>query len=113
MDTTELFTELFQQVLFYAAISSVVTDGIKKTIKSAMNMEEGKKIPASLGLCIVYIFGFSACFFLKSELIVNIYARLFFGFIIGTVGVSIYNAVIKSVLDLIPNISNKIFSPKA
>ena len=110
METTEIFSELLKQITFYAIVSSIVTDGIKKTIKTIKKMKEEDKLPGWLGVLMVYAFGFLACFFLQSELIVNIWARLFFGFIIGSIGVSAYNAVIKAFLGLFPNIVKKIFS---
>jgi hypothetical protein len=112
LDNTQLFSELFQQIIFYAIISSVVIDGIKKTIKGIKKMGEEESLNRFVGLGLMYAFGFIASFFLKSELIVNFPMRLFFGIIIGSVGVACYDAVIKSVLGLIPNITKKIFEQK-
>lgn len=113
MENTKLFTELFQQIIFYAIISSVVIHGIKKTIKTLRNMQEGQKLHRFYGIILMYVFGFVCCLFLKSSLITNNAMKIFFGLIIGTVGIACYDAVVKSVLGLIPNITKKIFAEKS
>jgi hypothetical protein len=111
IDTAAL-SALFQQVIFYAIVSSIVVDGIKKTIKAAINKTADGTVQVHRGISLglMYAFGFTCCFFLKSPVIDSIWIRLFFGFIIGNVGVGSYEAVVRSALELIPNLMNKFFN---
>jgi uncharacterized protein YacL len=111
--TQEVLTALLQQVIFYAIISSVFVDGIKKTIKAAKKQTEEDKLSPYVGLALTYGFGLLTCFFLKSPMLTSVFIKLFFGIIIGAVGVAVYEAVIKSVITIIPNITKKIFGDKS
>jgi hypothetical protein len=100
--------DLIQQILMYIIVSSVVVDGIKKTTKAIMKKNKDEKLHPLIGISLVYIFGMIAAFFLTGDIITGIPIRIFFGAIIGTVGISLYEAVLKSVRDLIPGICNRL-----
>jgi hypothetical protein len=106
--TTELIGALFRQVIGMIILSSVVVDGLKKTIKTVKKMPKGAKLHSYVGLGLMYSFGLISGFAIQSPMLSGLFSRLFVGIIVGVVGVSLYDIALKSIMGLVPGITKKL-----
>ena len=104
-----MIQSLATEIVFYSIFCSFIVYGIKETIKSAMNKP---KVNRFVGLGLTYAFGMVCGFLIKNEYVTNIYYKVIFGVAIGATTVGVYKTVVKSLLDLIPSIMQKMFGKK-
>jgi hypothetical protein len=104
----ETFSGLIKQVVFYSIVCSIISEGIKKTIKVIMNKGQEESINRFIGLGLIYTLGVSSGFLLESEVISNVFMKIFLGITIATTGVVCYDSIIKSILEIVPKITNKL-----
>ena len=99
--------EITVMIIKYAAIASFVTYGILQCILAITAKEF---IHRAWGLSITFLMGIVMGFLLPLEL--AIWQRFVWGAIIGCVSIGLYKSAIKSLLEVIPAIMDKILGVK-
>lgn len=108
----EVVKNLIVQITFFSAVCSVMTFGIKATIKAVMKKNDEEKLNRFIGLGLIYALGMMFGFVIKNEYITNVLYKIVFGFSIGTMAVASYQSVVKSLLNLVPKVMEKLLGVK-
>jgi hypothetical protein len=104
-----IVSDLAGQILFYASLDSIMTYGLLMSVKSLLKKDgipQEVKLSPWVGIITTYTLGIVMAFFINNT---DVIRKAVFGLAIGCVSTAIYESAVKSLLNIIPTVFDKIF----
>jgi hypothetical protein len=98
------FFELFKYVLIISVIISITIEGLKKHY---IKIKKVDKVNPVIIVILSYIFGIAGSFLVSSDFITELWQKIIMGIIIGSWTAALYESAIKSVVNIIPKLTDK------
>lgn len=99
--------EIFIDVIYLSIINSFIVYGVKNVIKTIINKDELSRF---IGLGLTFAAGLIQGLFFDAHILLS--QKIMYGFFIGCISVGIYESAVKSLLQLIPGVIDKLFGSK-